>query len=271
MTTGDRSIRLQDAWCVFEHVSGRRVEALRGVSLDIPPGQFVCIVGRSGHGKSTLLRAVGGLNSLTSGEIRAAGEIVHGPSAERGMVFQDDTVFPWMRVRANVEFGLKAKGMGADERARLASRWIEQVGLDGFADSWPRELSGGMRKRVALATVFATGADILLMDEPFGSLDYVTRLSLHGLLLDLWRRTGHTIVFVTHDVEEALILADRILVMKDGGVADDIPVALGRPRDEEVRARPEALAIIRTIIHHLGLEPAATDEPGPIGAGANDR
>ena len=109
--------------------------------------------------------------------------------------------------------------------------------------------------------MFATGADILLMDEPFGSLDYVTRLSLHGLLLDLWRRTGHTIVFVTHDVEEALILADRILVMKDGGVADDISVGLARPRDEEVRALPEAVEIIRTIIHHLGLESAARDEP----------
>ena len=179
------------------------------------------------------------------------------------MVFQDDTVFPWMRVRANVEFGLKAKGMAADERGQLADRWLEQVGLDEFADSWPRELSGGMRKRVALATVFATGADILLMDEPFGSLDYVTRLSLHGLLLDLWRRTGHTIVFVTHDVEEALILADRILVMKDGGVADDIPVRLARPRDEEVRALPEAVEIIRTIIHHLGLSGAA-DEPPPM-------
>ena len=265
MTSGDRSIRILDAWCVFEHTSGRRVEALRGVSLSIAPGEFVCIVGRSGHGKSTLLRALGGLNPLSAGKIRAAGELVRGPSAERGMVFQDDTVFPWMRVRANVEFGLRARGMGVDERTQLATRWLEQVGLHEFADSWPRELSGGMRKRVALATVFATGAEILLMDEPFGSLDYVTRLSLHGLLLDLWRRTGHTIVFVTHDVEEALILADRILVLKDGGVADDIRVGLGRPRDEEVRALPAAVEIIRTIIHHLGLEPArATDEPAAM-------
>ena len=270
MSSGERSIRIHDAWCVFEHVSGRRVEALRGVSLDIPPGQFVCIVGRSGHGKSTLLRALGGLSPLTSGEIRSAGEVVRGPSAERGMVFQDDTVFPWLRVRANVEFGLKAKGMGADERARLGARWLERVGLDEFADSWPRELSGGMRKRVALATVFATGADILLMDEPFGSLDYVTRLSLHGLLLDLWRRTGHTIVFVTHDIEEALILADRILVMKDGGVADDLPVGLERPRDEEVRARPEAVELIRTIIHHLGLESVATDGPAAMQSSADE-
>ena len=183
MTGGD-AIRAANVWCVFEHVSGRMVEALREVSLDIPPGQFVCVVGRSGHGKSTLLRAMGGLNSLTAGEIHVGERKVVGPSAERAMVFQDDTVFPWMRVRDNVEFGLKARSMGKAERQRIADAWLERVDLVDFADSWPKELSGGMRKRVALATVFATGANILLMDEPFGSLDYVTRLILHGLLLD---------------------------------------------------------------------------------------
>lgn len=263
MSTAGKPIRIHDAWCVFEHVSGRRVEALRGISLDILPGQFVCIVGRSGHGKSTLLRALGGLNPLTSGEIHAAGQLVRGASAERGMVFQDDTVFPWMRVRTNVEFGLRAQGVAADQRKQLAAQWLERVGLHEFADSWPKELSGGMRKRVALATVFATGADILLMDEPFGSLDYVTRLTLHGLLLDLWRRTRRTIVFVTHDVEEALILADRILVMKDGEIADDLAVRLTRPRDEEVRAHPDAVGIIKTIIHHLGLESAVSADMAP--------
>ena len=252
-----KAIRVGEAWCVFEHVSGRRVEALRDVSLEIPPGQFVCLVGRSGHGKSTLLRALGGLNTLSAGEIHVGEDKVTGPSAERSMVFQDDTVFPWMRVRDNVEFGLKAQGLGAAERRRIAEEWLQRVDLLDFADSWPKELSGGMRKRVALATVFATGADILLMDEPFGSLDYVTRLILHGLLLDLWQRTGRTIVFVTHDVEEALILADRVLVMRDGGIVDDLAVRLERPRDEEVRAHPEAVRIIKSIVHHLGLDTAA--------------
>ncbi len=251
--SGAGVIRAVNVWCVFEHVSGKKVEALREVSLDIPPGQFVCVVGRSGHGKSTLLRAMGGLNPLTAGEIHVGEHKIVGPSAGRSMVFQDDTVFPWMRVRDNVEFGLKAQSIGAAERRRIADEWLERVDLVDFADSWPKELSGGMRKRVALATVFATGAKILLMDEPFGSLDYVTRLILHGLLLDLWRRTGHTIVFVTHDVEEALILADRILVMRDGRIVDDLMVDLERPRDEEVRAHPDAVQIIKTIIQHLGL------------------
>lgn len=255
--SGGRSIRTADAWCVFEHVSGRKVEAMREVSLDILPGQFVCLVGRSGHGKSTLLRALGGLNPLTAGEIHVGERKVVGPSAERGMVFQDDTVFPWMRVRDNVAFGLRAQGVGAAERRRIVDEWLERVDLLDFAESWPKELSGGMRKRVVLATVFATGADVLLMDEPFGSLDYVTRLILHGLLLDLWQRTGHTIVFVTHDVEEALILADRILVMRDGRIVDDLMVRLERPRDEEVRAHPDAVRIIKTIIQHLGLDTAA--------------
>lgn len=251
--SGDRTIRTVNVWCVFEHISGRMVEALREVSLDIPPGQFVCVVGRSGHGKSTLLRCLGGLNPLSAGEIFVGERKVVGASAERSMVFQDDTVFPWMRVRDNVEFGLKAQSIGAPEQRRIADEWLERVDLADFADSWPKELSGGMRKRVALATVFAAGANILLMDEPFGSLDYVTRLILHGLLLDLWQRTGHTIVFVTHDVEEALILADRILIMRDGRIVDDLMVDLERPRDEDVRAQPDAVRIIKTIVQHLGL------------------
>ena len=250
---GGEEIRVADVWCVFEHTSGKIVEALREVSIDILPGQFVCLVGRSGHGKSTLLRAIAGLTALTDGEIHAGGRKVTGPSAERGMVFQDDTVFPWMRVRDNVEFGLKSQPIGAAERRRIADEWLERVDLVNFADSWPKELSGGMRKRVALATVFATGANTLLMDEPFGSLDYVTRLILHRLLLDLWRSTGHTILFVTHDVEEALILADRILVMSHGRIVDDLIVDLERPRDEEIRAKSDSVQIIKTIGQHLGL------------------
>ncbi|MGI9303255.1 MAG: ABC transporter ATP-binding protein [Gammaproteobacteria bacterium] len=253
MNSASHEIRVVNAWCVFEHISGRKVEALRGIDLHIPPGQLVCIVGRSGHGKSTLLRALGGLHPLTDGEIYVGDARVSGPSVQRGMVFQDDTVFPWMRVRANVEFGLKAQRMPAADRRRIASQWLERVDLIEFTDSWPRELSGGMRKRVALASVFASGSEILLMDEPFGSLDYVTRLSLHQLLLDLWRRTGRTILFVTHDVEEALILADRILVMKDGIVVDDLIVQLQRPRNEDVRAHLRAVTLTKTILGHLGV------------------
>ena len=258
------TIRTRNATCVFKHVSGRMVYALVGATVDIPPGQFLCIVGRSGHGKSTFLRALAGLNPLTEGDITLGDRPVVGPSAERGMVFQEDSVFPWLRVRGNVEFSLKVQGIEDAERRRITDEWLTRVDLLDFADSWPKELSGGMKKRVALATVFAAGAEILLMDEPFGALDYVTRLSLHQLLLGLWQRTGRTIVFVTHDVEEALILADRILVLTDGQIVEDITVDLPRPRNEEVRALPRGVEIVRTIVRRLGLEELTA------GGGASD-
>jgi NitT/TauT family transport system ATP-binding protein len=178
------------------------------------------------------------------------------------MVFQEDTVFPWLRVQENVEFGLKAKGLAAAERASRARSWLQAVQLDDAAGSWPRELSGGMRKRVALATVFATGARILLMDEPFGALDFVTRATLHDVLLDLWARSRTTILFVTHDIEEALILGDRILVVSDGRLLDDIPCTLPRPRREEERSSASAIAITKRIIGHLGLGAAPTKGGG---------
>ena len=252
MSTGV-SIEVRGASCRFRHVSGNTIDALAGVDVSFAPGEFVCLVGRSGHGKSTLLRAIAGLTPLTEGVVRVGGERVQGPSLQRGMVFQDDTVFPWMRVIDNVAFGLTNKGLTRSQAASVANEWLESVELADFSDSWPRELSGGMRKRVAIATVFATEAPLLLMDEPFGALDFVTRLSLYGLLTDLWRKTGRTIIFVTHDIEEALILADRILVIKDGGIADDLRVSLPRPRDEDMRASPEAVAITKTITRHLGL------------------
>jgi NitT/TauT family transport system ATP-binding protein len=246
-------IEVRNARCRFRHVSGNIIDALDGVDVTIEPGEFVCLVGRSGHGKSTLLRAIAGLTPLSSGSVHVGDAEVHGPSVERSMVFQEDTVFPWMRVIENVAFGPKNKGLSAAQATGIAREWLERVHLSDFAASWPRELSGGMRKRVAIATVFATEAPLLLMDEPFGALDYVTRLSLYGLLTELWSRTGRTIVFVTHDIEEALILADRILVIKDGGIADDLRVSLPRPRDEDLRASPEAVAITKAITRHLGL------------------
>src|SRR5581483_1231098 len=181
---------------------------------------------------------------------------VAGPGSDRPMVFQQDTVFPWMHVRANVEFALRVKGLAKSERHAISDRWLEAVGLTQFAESWPRELSGGMRKRVALAAVFASDADVLLMDEPFGSLDYFTRRGLHDVLLELWTAAGKTIFFVTHDIEESLILADRILVMSDGLLVEDIPVELPRPRSEEIRASDRGVEITRTILERLGVEQA---------------
>jgi NitT/TauT family transport system ATP-binding protein len=247
-------ITIKNAECRFQHGSGHEVRALDNVSVTIREGEFVCLLGRSGHGKSTLLRSLAGLNRLTAGTIEVSGAPVSGPSVERGMVFQEDTVFPWMTVQQNVEFGLRAQHKAAEYRRQEASRWLDAVDLSRFAASWPKELSGGMRKRVAIATVFAGGAPILLMDEPFGPLDYVTRRDLQSLLIHLWQRTGRTIVFVTHDIEESLVLAQRILVLRNGRVVDDIDVDLPRPRTEEVRASRRGVEIAKAILGHLELE-----------------
>jgi NitT/TauT family transport system ATP-binding protein len=246
-------ISIENASCTFQHSSGRAVKALDGVTLKISEGEFVCLLGRSGHGKSTLLRSLAGLNPLTSGVILAAGRPIETPGPDRGMVFQEDTVFPWLSVYDNVAFGLRAQGKSSAEIESTVHEWLSSVGLEDFARSWPKELSGGMRKRVAIATVFAGGAPILLMDEPFGALDYVTRMDLQRFLIALWQRTGRTIVFVTHDIEEALVLAERIIVMSRGRVVDDIEVDLPRPRDAEVRASPRAVDITKTVIGHLDI------------------
>lgn len=247
------SIEISGVSVEFRHADGRSISALRQVSLTIPKGQFVCIVGRSGGGKSTLVRVLAGLTRPSAGRVLVEGREVIGPGPERAMVFQEDTVFPWLRVVDNVEFGLRERGVPVPERTRWAKEWLAAVGLAQVSGSWPRELSGGMRKRVALATVFAAGSDILLMDEPFGALDFVTRASLHEVLLGLWRKTGNTIVFVTHDIEEALVLGDRILIVSDGQVLDDLSCDLPRPRGEDERTSPRAVEISKTIIRRLGI------------------
>lgn len=248
-----RVVSFEGLWCVFEHRSGQLVNALQDVNFQVESGEFVCVVGRSGHGKTTLLRVLAGLQPPTAGQIRLGEEVVKGPSADRAMVFQQDTVFPWLNVRRNVEFGLRALKTPEEERKEVTAHWLEAVGLTDFADSWPRELSGGMRKRVALASAMAVESDVILMDEPFGSLDYFTRRNLHDVLLDLWRETRKTIFFVTHDIEEALILADRVILLAEGRLVDDIPVKLPRPRDEDVRASNEAVEITKVILAHLGI------------------
>jgi NitT/TauT family transport system ATP-binding protein len=253
-------VRFENVWCVFRHRTGQLVEALRDVTLTVPAGQMVCVVGRSGHGKTTLLRVLAGLQPTTDGTVAVGDTPVTGPGPDRAMVFQQDTVFPWMHVRDNVEFGLRSRGMSNAECRRVADHWLEEVGLDAFADSWPRELSGGMRKRVALAAVLAVDADVWLMDEPFGSLDYFTRRALHEQLLTLWAEVKKTVFFVTHDIEEALILADRVLLVSGGRLVDDILVPLPRPRDEDVRASKEAVELTKRILSHLGFGEEGTPE-----------
>lgn len=242
----------------YRRADGQGVIAVRNVTADIAAGQFVCLVGPSGCGKTTLLQMVSGLLPASEGEILVGGERVEGPGPDRGFVFQKDSVFPWMRVIDNIEYGLRRRGVLRDERRRRASQYLDLVGLSDVAKSWPKELSGGMLKRVAIATVFANGSEVLLLDEPFAALDYVTKRQLHDVLLELWEDASgprrRTVLFVTHDVDESLLLADRILVIKEGGVVDDIGLTAKRPRNADTLASPELLAIKHRLLRHLGLE-----------------
>jgi NitT/TauT family transport system ATP-binding protein len=217
------------------------LEALGETNLDIPANSFVSFVGPSGCGKSTLLRIVAGLVAPSSGEVRVRGEQVKRPDARRGLVFQQDAVFPWLTVRKNVQYGLRIRGVRKAERERIADEWISLVGLEAFANSYPRELSGGMRKRVDLARSYAADPDLLLMDEPFGSLDSLTREQMQTALLQLWEQRRKTVLFVTHDLDEALYLSDIVAVMtsRPSRVHAVETVRLPRPRAPGVRTTAE--------------------------------
>jgi NitT/TauT family transport system ATP-binding protein len=233
-------------------VSGTEtVTPLRGLDLTIPRGQFVCILGPSGQGKSTLLRCMAGLQAATHGSVMASGAPVTGPDSNLGMVFQQDAIPMWLRVQDNVSFGPRMRRVQQGEWKPRVDHFIEAVGLSGRERAWPKQLSGGMRKRVAIAAVFANDPDTLLMDEPFGSLDYFTKARLHETLLDLWNETGKTIVFVTHDVDEALKLADRIIVVTDGRIGYDLDLTFERPRGDELRMNLEADAVRSRLLEVL--------------------
>jgi NitT/TauT family transport system ATP-binding protein len=186
---------------------------LKDINMAIAQGEFVCTVGASGSGKSTLLRQIAGLDTPTSGEVSIDGKRVTGPGPDCGMVFQHYTLYPWMNVQRNTEFGLKLQGVPKKERREQASYYLNVVGLTGFAQSLPKELSGGMKQRVAIARALASEPKILLMDEPFGALDVHTKESMHEFMLDLWQRTNITIFMITHDVEEAIFLSTRIYAL----------------------------------------------------------
>ncbi|UBU17897.1 ABC transporter ATP-binding protein [Nonomuraea gerenzanensis] len=194
------------------------------IDLAVVPGEVLVVVGASGSGKSTLLRALAGLLTPAGGTVRADGAQIAGPSAERAMVFQDDGLLPWRSVRRNIELPLRIRKVGRRERAEAARAWIERVGLSGAEDRLPRELSGGMRQRVQLARALVAAPRAVLMDEPFGALDAQTRAQMQRVLLDVLRDTRATVVFVTHDVDEALLLADRVAVLGDRGIRTLIDV-----------------------------------------------
>ena len=242
---------------------GREVVALDGIDLAVAPGELVCLLGPSGCGKSTLLNAIAGFAPPTAGTLAANGREVVGPGPDRAMVFQEYALFPWMTVEANVAFGLELKG---EPRAAIAGRveaLLRQLGLWEFRDRFPKDLSGGMRQRVAIARVLALDPPMLLMDEPFGALDALTRRNLQDELLRIWSSLQKTIVFVTHGIEEAIYLADRVVVMtyRPGRVKRVVPVALPRPRDT---ASPE-FNILKREVTELVMEEQARHEQAERG------
>ena len=211
----------------------REVVALKDIQLDIPQGQFVCLLGPSGCGKSTLLNAIAGFSLPSSGSITADGKTVTGPGPDRGMVFQEYALFPWMTVEKNIAFGLEIKGVAAEKIQDTVTSLLAKLGLTDFRNRYPKDLSGGMRQRVAIARILALDSPIMLMDEPFGALDALTRRNLQDELLRIWAELGKTVIFVTHSIEEAIYLADRIVVMtyRPGTVKRDLLVELPRLRD----------------------------------------
>jgi ABC-type nitrate/sulfonate/bicarbonate transport system ATPase subunit len=231
-------------------VGDGEVEALAPVDLTIPQGEFVCMIGASGCGKSTLLRIIAGFEEPTTGDVAIYGNAIAGPGSDRGMVFQDYALFPWMTVRENISFGPRQRQLPRQEIERTTDEFIRMVGLERFADRYPNQLSGGMKQRVAIARVLANNANILLMDEPFGALDALTREQLQHELLQIWARTGVTTIFVTHSVEEAVLLADRVLVMSagPGRIDSDFRIDLARPREV---SSPEFNAMRRDVARRL--------------------
>ncbi len=217
----------------FSRDDGSTLTAIEEVDLTISQEEFVCVLGPSGCGKTTLLRLVAGLDLATSGDILLDGEPIRGPNPKVGIVFQEYSLFPWRNVLDNVAFGLEMMGVGREERYHRADQYLELVGLSQFLRSYPSELSGGMRQRVAVARALALDPVVLLMDEPFGALDAQTRNLLQKELLEIWEKTKKTIMFVTHSVDEAVFLADRLIVLtpRPGRVCEVIPIDLDRPRD----------------------------------------
>ncbi|MGB4138025.1 MAG: ABC transporter ATP-binding protein [Microbacterium sp.] len=221
----------------FRRRGGDTMQALDDISLSIEPGTFVSLVGASGCGKSTLLKIMAGLVQPTTGTVTLGGEVLDAPGAERGMVFQQDAVFPWLSVLDNIAYGPRGRGVSRAESRAAALRWAALVGLTGFEDAMPKELSGGMRKRVDIARVYANEPEILMMDEPFGALDAQTKERMQRELLELWEQDRRTVVFVTHDLDEAVYLSDQIVVMsaRPGRIKEIVDVDLPRPRSDELR------------------------------------
>jgi NitT/TauT family transport system ATP-binding protein len=244
-------LRIENVALRFTSPGGVPVTALENISLVVEDKEFSVIVGPSGCGKTSLLRLVAGLIEPTEGAITLDNSPISGPGRDRGMVFQSYTLFPWLSVQDNVEFGLRIAGIPAQQRRETARRFIAQVGLNGFERLYPKQLSGGMMQRVALARALANDPAILLMDEPFGALDSQTRSLMQELLLEIWQQSHKTVLFITHDIDESILLGDRVYVMtaRPGRIKELVQIDLPRPRTVEMLTSDAFMAIKRRIMH----------------------
>jgi NitT/TauT family transport system ATP-binding protein/sulfonate transport system ATP-binding protein len=243
---------------------GVPTQALLPVDLGVEDNDFITILGPSGCGKSTLLRIVAGLDQPTQGRVLLDGATVTGPGPDRGMVFQSYTLFPWLTVRQNICFGLREKGMPATEQAQKSDYFIAQTGLRGFENHFPKQLSGGMQQRTALARALANDPKILLLDEPFGALDNQTRALMQELLLGIWEADRKTVLFVTHDIDEAIFMASRVVVMsaRPGRIKADIRIDLPHPRLYTVKTTPAFSAFKATLTEDIRVESIKTAQMG---------
>ncbi|MFP5398540.1 MAG: ABC transporter ATP-binding protein [Gammaproteobacteria bacterium] len=245
----------------FDSAKGSTL-ALQATDLDVAENDFITILGPSGCGKSTLLRIVAGLDHPTAGEVRLDGQPIHGPGADRGMVFQSYTLFPWLNVLDNVCFGLRERGVPRAEQLDTAHAFLAKVGLKGFDQHYPKQLSGGMQQRVAIARALANGPRMLLMDEPFGALDHQTRELMQELLLGIWEAERKTVLFVTHDIDEAVFMGSRVVVMsaRPGRIKLDRPVDLPHPRHYSVKTSPAFAALKAELTEQVRVEVRAAQE-----------
>lgn len=255
-------LKIDQVGRIFPGAKGREpTTALMPTSLDIGANDFITILGPSGCGKSTLLRIVAGLDRQNQGEVRLDGHVVTGPGRDRGMVFQSYTLFPWLNVEQNIAFGLRERGVDEAEIGKTVSSYVEKVGLKGFERHWPKQLSGGMQQRTAIARALANDPEILLLDEPFGALDNQTRALMQELLLGIWERERKTVLFVTHDIEEAIFLASRVLVMtaRPGRIKSDIAVDLPYPRTYKIKTTAAFVALKERLTEEIRAEAIKAD------------
>ena len=245
----------------FTSARGKATQALLPVDFEVRENDFVTILGPSGCGKSTMLRIVAGLDFPTTGQVVLDGQPVEGPGADRGMVFQSYTLFPWLTIEQNIRFGLREKGMPEAQQKERADYFIAKVGLRGFEGHFPKQLSGGMQQRTAIARALANDPKILLMDEPFGALDNQTRVLMQELLLGIWEAERKTVMFVTHDIDEAIFMANRVAVFsaRPGRIKADIPVNLPHPRHYTIKTSPEFMDLKARLTEEIRAESMAAD------------